>query len=235
MLILKRVLRLNSLQRGALEEEGTMVRKRSGLVGVVTAVIVASAAVVPATRHDALGATAVRQIRQLSFEFVGQFQNSPAGVTPATHTHYGYLAYVRGASAFRGAPENETTALFTFFADAATLRVIADGPLRVVTRVGRVTIYRDPSVDGNFDRPETFRDGARVLVGEFRQQVVNNTVTGSFTTFHQVTIRSVRPFQAGRTRLQLGRVGQTFRISFSGQGNMPGPPSGFFGGYGVSD
>jgi hypothetical protein len=222
--------------RGALEaEEGIMMTRPSWAVAVLTAVVVASAAAISATRHDALGATRVRLVRQVSLEFVGQFQNSPAGVTPATHTHYGYLSYVRGAAAFRGSPENETTALFTFFADAATLRVIADGPLRIITRVGRVMIYRDPSVDGSFDRPETFRDGARVLVGEFRQQVVNNTVTGSFTTFHRVTITSTRPFQAGRTTLQLGRVGQTLRISLSGQGNMPGPPSGFFGGYGVSE
>ena len=210
-----------------------MMTRACGLVALVAAVLVASSAAILATRHDAFGATGVTHIRQLSFEFVGQFQNSAAGVTPATHAHYGYLSYIRGASAFRASPENETTALFTFFAEAATLRVIVDGPLRVVTRVGKLTIYRDSSVDSSFGRPETFRNGARVLVGKFRQQVVNNTVTGSFTTFHRVTITSTRPFQAGRRKLQLGRVGQTFRIAFAGQGNMPGPPSGFFGGYGV--
>src|SRR5919197_6063050 len=94
------------------------------VVGVVTAAVVAVAAAIPATRHEAWGATGPRQIRQLSFEFVGQFQNSPPGVTPATHTHYGYLSYVGGVRAFRAAPESETTALFTFFADATTLRVI---------------------------------------------------------------------------------------------------------------
>jgi hypothetical protein len=206
-----------------------------GLVGGLAVVLVALGAAVSGTSHDARGAAGVRQIRQLSLEFVGQFQNSPAGVTPATHTHYGYLAYVRGASAFRGTPQNETTALFTFYAEAATLRVLVDGPLRIVTRAGKLTIYRDSTVDGDFGRPETFRDGTRVLVGEFRQQVVNNTVTGSFTTFHRVTITSTRAFQVGRARLQLGRAGQTFRIAFNGQGNMPGPPSGFFGGYGTSE
>jgi hypothetical protein len=59
-------------------------------------------------------------------------------------------------------------------------------------------------------------------------------VTGSFTTFHQATITATRPFRSGAATVQLGRVGETFRIAFSGQGNMPGPPSGFFGGYGVS-
>jgi len=176
----------------------------------------------------------VRQIRRLSLEFVGQFQNSPPGVTPPTHVHYGYLSFIRGLSAFRGAAENETGALFTFSADAATPRVIANGPLRVVTRVGRLTIYRDSSPDGDFARPASFRDGTPVLVARLRQQVVSNTVTGSFTTFHQNTIVSTRRFPGGRGTVQLGRVGATFKTFFSGQGNMPGPPSGFFGGYAVS-
>jgi hypothetical protein len=205
-----------------------------GLVGMLTVALMSSAAAIPARPHDSLRESRVKQIGRLSFEFVGQFQNSPPGVTPATHMHYGYLPYIRGVRAFRAAPESETTALFTFFAEATTLRVIPDGPLRIVSRVGKLTIYRDPSGNANFAKPETFGDGTRVLVGAFRQEVVNNTVSGAFTTFHQVTITSTRPFPAGRARLQLGGVGQTFRIAFSGQGTMPGPPSGYFGGYAVS-
>jgi hypothetical protein len=200
-------------------------------VGVVMAAMLGATGAAPAKGDTA---AAVKHIRRLSFEFVGQFQNSAPGVTPATHVHYGYLSYIRGVTAFKGTPENETTALFTFSADAATLRVIANGPLRIVTRVGKLTLYRDASGNGTFAKPETFRDGTRILVGTFRQQVVTNTVTGSLTTFHQVTITSSRPFRAGRMSVQLGRAGQTFRIAFNGQGNMPGPPSGYFGGYGVS-
>ena len=176
----------------------------------------------------------VRKIRDLSFEFVGQFQNSAPGVTPATHIHYGYLSYVRGLSAFKATPQNETTALFTFFADAATPRVISNGPLRVITRTGKLTLYLDPSTNGNFARPDTFRDGRRVLVAEFRQEVVNNTVTNSFTTFHRNRITSTTPFRGSRGKVQLGQIGEAFRTYFSGQGNMPGPPSGYFGGYAVS-
>ena len=176
----------------------------------------------------------VSVLPNLSFEFVGQFQNSAVGVTPATHIHYGYVSYIRGLSVFTGEPEAESTALFTFFADAATLRVIVDGPLRIITRVGKLTIYRDPSTNGDFTNPDTFRDGAAVLVAGFRQQVISNTVTGAFTTFHQATITTTRPFPVGGHELQLGWVGEAVRIVFNGQGNMPGPPSGFFGGYGVS-
>jgi hypothetical protein len=206
----------------------------SRVIMVVAVTLVASAAVGRATRHAASAATGVKVIRRLSFEFVGQFQNSGPGVTPPTHVHYGYLSYIAGVSTFRAAPENETNALFTFYAEAATPRVIANGPLRIVTRVGKLTIYRDASPDGSFDRPDTFRDGQRVLVGSFRQQVVTDTVTGSLTTFHRVRITSTRAFEVRGKTWQLGRVGQTFTIAFAGHGNMPGPPSGFFGGYGDS-
>jgi hypothetical protein len=175
----------------------------------------------------------VRQIRDLSFELVGHFQSSPPGVTPPTHVHYGYLSYIRPLSVFRGAP-SEATALFTFYADAATPRVIANGPLRIVTRVGRLTIYRDPSTNGDFAKPESFRDGTPVLVAQFRQQVLSDTVTGSLTTFHQNTIVSTRPFSAARGRVQLGQVGETFETVFNGHVTMPGPPSGFIAGYAVS-
>ena len=208
--------------------------KAFGLVAVSMVALVGSTGAIAVRSDTHLGTRPVRQIRDLSLEFVGQFQNSPPGVTPATHIHYGYLSYVRGVSVFRGAAQNETTALFTFFANAATPRVIPNGPLRIVTRIGKLTIYRDPSTDGDFAKPESFRDGTPVLVARFRQEVVNNTVTGSFTTFHQNTIISTRPFAAGRGSVRLGRIRQTFRTFFSGHGTMPGPPSGFFGGYAVS-
>lgn len=176
----------------------------------------------------------VREVGALSFELVGQFQNSGPGVTPPTHVHYGYLSYIRGLTAFSGSTQNESTALFTFYADAATPRVIANGPLRVVTRVGRITIYRDPSPDGDFARPLSFRDGTPVLVARLRQQVVTDTVTGGLTTFHQNTISSTRPFPAAHGNVRLGRVGGTFRTYLNGHITMPGPPSGYIAGYAVS-
>jgi hypothetical protein len=208
--------------------------KALALVGAAAVALLPSTRAIAVPSDSELARPPAQQIRRLSLEFIGQFQNSPPAVTPPTHIHYGYLSYIRGVSVFRGAAQNEGTALFTFFADAATPRVIPDGPLRVVTRVGAIMIYRDASTNGNFDRPASFRDGTRVLVARFRQQVVTDTVTGAFTTFHQNTIVSTRPFPAGRRRVQLGRVGETFRTFFSGHVTMPGPPSGVFGGYAIS-
>lgn len=173
----------------------------------------------------------VTTIRTLSFEFVGQLLNSPPGVTPATHEHYGYLSYASGLRAFDGVPENETTALFTFYANASTLRVISDGPMRIVTRVGRLTIYQDRSSNGSFSDPGTFSDGAPVFVARFRQQSVLDTISNMFTTFHENKITSTKPFGVGAKRVQLGVVGARFTTEFMGRLNMPGPPSGYFGGF----
>ena len=199
-------------------------------LALLAAVLVAStlAAVTASTRA---ATPAVTTIRTLSFEFAGQFVNSPPGVTPATHEHYGYLSYASGLKAFDGAAEDETTALFTFHASARTLRVISDGPMRIVTRVGTLTIYRDTSSNGSFGNPSSFSDGTPVLVTRFRQQSVLDTVSNMFTTFHENRITSAKPFGVGARRVQLGVVGATFTTEFMGHSNMPGPPSGHFGGF----
>jgi hypothetical protein len=210
-----------------------MTRRLVPLVALTLALMTSSGA--GALRIDDESGTApVRQIRALSLEFVGQFQNSPPGVTPPTHSHYGYLSYVSGLQAFTGSADGDATALFTFYADAATPRVIANGPLRIITRVGLLTIYRDSSPDGDFTKPESFRDGTPVLVARFRQQVVSDTVTGSLSAFHQNRIVSTNRFPSGRGNVELGQVGGTFRTFFSGHVTMPGPPSGVLGGYAVS-
>jgi hypothetical protein len=124
------------------------------LFGASAVALVASTGAIAVGSNSKSGARPVQQIRNLSLEFVGQFQNSAPGVTPATHSHYGYLSYIRGLPVFRGAAQDEKTALFTFFAEAATPRVIPNGPLRIVTRVGKLTLYRDPSTNGDFAKPD---------------------------------------------------------------------------------
>jgi len=213
-------------------EGGSM--KAFALLGGAAVALVSSAGALAFGSHSEREGQSVRQIRDLSIELVGQFQNSPPGVTPPTHVHYGYVSYIRGVPVFSGAPMGEKTALFTFFSDGETVRVIPNGPLRVVTRIGTLTIYRDPSTNGDFARSESFRDGTPVLVARFRQQVVSNTITETFTTFHQNTITSSRPFSSGRRTVQLGGVGAKFQTYLSGHIAMPGPPSGFFGGYAVT-
>src|SRR6266487_2419460 len=102
-------------------------------------------------------------VSNLWFELVGQFQNSATGVVPVTHIHYGYLSWVQGVSPFGAAPQDEKSAIFTFFADGKTSPIQVNGPLRFGTRVGTLTVYRDPSTNSDFANPDTFRDGTPVL------------------------------------------------------------------------
>jgi hypothetical protein len=169
--------------------------------------------------------------RNLPLEFVGVVINSPAGATPISSVQFGYFTYVLGLPIFKGNPENESTALFTFYIDTTTLRVITHGPLRVVSREGTMTIYRNPAAGGAFDNPDSLRQGAPVLVAHFRQQVVNDAITGMFTTHNLNQIGTTRPFPAGKRALQLGVVGARFETVIHGHQTMPGPPSAYIAGY----
>jgi hypothetical protein len=192
------------------------------------ALIALTATMVSAARSDT-----VRKVRDVSLELVGEVTNTAPGVTPATSTQVGYLSYVVGLNAFKGAPENQTTALFTFYAQLPTVRVTANGPLRIITRAGTFTIYRDLSANARFAEPDTFRDGTPIIVVRVRQQVVLDTVSGTFTTLNRNTITATRPFAVGQRRIQIGLVGETFKTVLTGHQNMPGPPSAYIGGYTV--
>src|SRR5438552_1983246 len=69
----------------------------------------------------------------VSMEVVGAVFNA----SPAASIQYGYITYINGLdNIFSASLQNETTALFTFYSDTTTVRVINNGPLRIVNRVG---------------------------------------------------------------------------------------------------
>jgi hypothetical protein len=165
-----------------------------------------------------------------ALEFVGQFINSGLSAQ-----QYGYMANIKGLSPiFSGATQNETAAMFTFFTQATTVRVITNGPLKIINRVGTTTIYYNPNPAGDFTNPTSFQLGTPILTSDYTQQVVQDTVTGAFTTVHLNTITATSPFTLGGTQYQLGQVGRIFRTNYTGHANTPGLlPSGWFGGYAV--
>jgi len=168
----------------------------------------------------------------VTLELVGHVSN-PGG-SLATSIQYGYVAYLHGRPIFNPGPaENETTARLSFYSDTTTLRTTNNGPLRVLSREGVVTFYNDPSANGNFMNPDTFRDGTAILVARLRHQVVINTLTGAFTAAFVNTITATRPFEVGNQQVQLGKVGQQFRIVLSGQANTAPPPGAIIAGYTV--
>jgi hypothetical protein len=202
-------------------------------LGAALAVVLAASTTVALAQGTtrSVRSHAVMKVRDTSFELVGQVQSSAPGVSPATSIQYGYLSDLGGLPIFKAEPQNESTALLTFYTDTTTTRVIDNGPMRVINREGTVTIYSDPTANGSFANPDSFRDGTPVLVAGLRQQVIVDTTTAGFTAQNLNTIISTSPFQGPSGALQLGKVGDRFRTIISGHVNTPGPPSAYMAGY----
>jgi hypothetical protein len=216
-------------QRPRIEEDNMNMTLALAAAVMMTIALSASAATAGnRSRSETSGGMAT--IHDLSLELVGQVSNSPAGVTPATSDQYGYVTYLRGLPVFSGDTQDETTALFTFYTDTTTMRVINNGPIRIIDREGMLTIFRHATPGANFASPDTFRAGTPVLTAGLRQQVVIDTLTGAFTASNLDTITSTRPFAAGTLQLQLGEAGQRFKTLLSGHSNSP-TPSAYMAGY----
>ncbi len=174
-------------------------------------------------------------VGDVQFEFVGQVVNPSATAS----IQFGYLTFINGVSGseplFNAGPQNETTALLTFYNDTLTERVINNGPLRIINRVGTTTIYLDTTPDGDFASPDTFRDGVPVQTSELRHQVIIDTIAGSFTTTFVNTIISSDYFRLGSQNVLLGKGGQKFRMTVIGHTNTPSPPAGHIAGFAVGD
>jgi hypothetical protein len=178
-------------------------------------------------------------VGDLVFELVGQASN-PSFPSLFVLTQYGYLTYVNGISGeeaiFNPGPQNETTALFTFFSDTVIERVIDNGPIRTINRVGTTTIYLDTTPDGNFANPDSFRDGLPIQTSVLRLQFILDTLTGAFTATAVNTITSSGFFSHGNRNFILGKFGQKFRTTYIGHVTAPGSsPAAHLAGFAVGD
>jgi hypothetical protein len=206
------------------------------MAGLKKYVAAACAVAVALTVASASSAAKGPKKVDMSLELVGQVLNSAPGVQPPTSIQYGYVAYLHGLPIFNpGAAENESTARLSFYQDTVTRRVTNNGPLRIISRDGTATLYNDPAANGNFASPNSFRDGTPVLVARLRQQVIINTVTGSFTTFQVNKITATRGFVIGSRQVRIGKVGSVFRTFLSGQVNTAPPPGAHIAGYTVPE
>ena len=188
-----------------------------------------SVPVFPQSRHS-------NAVGDVLFTFVGQARFNPA---TQVLSQFGYLTYVNGVSGvetiFNPGVQNETTALFTFYSDAAAERLINNGPLQIFDRVGTMTIYLDTTPDGDFANPESFRDGLPVQTSELRLQSIADMLTGSLTVTSVNTITSSDFFSLGQHNFLLGKADQKFRRTYFGHVNTPGPPAAHIAGFAVGD
>jgi hypothetical protein len=224
-----------------------MHRFKSSLIASILFTTLLAAPVLALSDDDGLHRLTT-PIGGVAFEVVGQVTNfPPAGAgQPATSQQYGYLSLINGLTAdqiFTTANptlQNETTALFTFFTDAITERVISNGRLRIVNRTGTTTIYLHETAGGDFNNRDTFRQGTAVLTMAYRQQVILDTGegilpgTGTFTVMNLLAVTAAQTFELGAENYQLGRHRDQFRQFYSGAPPATTPPSGVFAGYAVA-
>jgi hypothetical protein len=162
-----------------------------------------------------------------SVELIGAVLN--AGTSSA---QYGYISTLNGVPGiFDGAPQNETKALLTFYSDTTTVRVINNGPLRIVNREGTLRVFLDQKPNGDFATPDAFRDGTPVMTAALQHQVILDTITNQFTTVFVNTITQTTRFSLGGRHIELGKQGQTFRTIVLGRPSTSGPGQFVIAGY----
>ena len=143
----------------------------------------------------------------VTMELIGQAQV----LSPQAAIQFGYLSRVVGLDTlFSNSPQNESTAMFTFYNETTTTRVINNGPLRIVNREGTATFYINPSAGGDFSNPDSFRAGTPVMTATLTHQVVLDTVQNSFITQFSLTVTSAEEFTVGGDTRRLGHPGEKF-------------------------
>jgi hypothetical protein len=141
----------------------------------------------------------------VSMELIGQAHV----LSPQAAIQYGYLSRAPGLDTlFNGTPENETTAMFTFYNDTATTRVINNGSLRIANREGTATFYFNPDAGATFTNAASFQAGTPIMTASLTHQVILDTVQNTFITQFSLTITSVSNFVLNGQTQRLGTVGQ---------------------------
>jgi len=167
----------------------------------------------------------------VTMELIGQ----ALVLSPQAAIQYGYLSHLAGVETiFSGAPQNESTAIFTFYNDTATTRVINNGPVRIVNREGTATIYLNATPGADFANPDSFRAGVPVMTASLRHQVLFDTVQNTFITQFDLTITSVEHFKVDGQDQRLGNPGQKLTWIVYGRPNTVGAAF-VIAGFGLSD
>ena len=210
------------------------------VVAVVVLGLVAIPGRVVAVQDAADTAVINMEPGQVMLEFVGQMVDVPTTTLPGSN-QFGFLSFIRGLKAIfmtDSPPFDRTTAKFGFVTRATTTREIANGPLVVITREGVTRISFTPcpwclSPSVGIINPSLSIPVFLIQTSTLRQQVIIDNDTRSFSVVNINTITETRPFDLGGTQFQLGRVGQIFRTSLTGQLDPDGQTEGHFAGHAV--
>lgn len=144
-------------------------------------------------------------------------------------TTFGYLTRLVGASnsaLFAGDPHNESTALFTLYAQPTLVARVLDENVHAVDLAGDLDIYQRRAPGAHFDDPASFKQGALVARYSFQLQDILAvfspgkgipTLNGDMT---QVEAGQLSGPLAGK---RFGRKNQRRRMYATGLGTLTDP------------
>ena len=222
------------------------------LVGRVFLAVLLLTSIAHVTSAQGPGFPLLPAQHEAMFEFVGQVKNSPpvGPGLPATSIQYGYLSHIEGLKDeqiyLAGVPQDEKSALFTFYDDSVTEKVTNHGSLKIVIREGTTTIYHNSIGGGDLTTPapDSFRQGTPVLTTKWRHQVIFDANpnpdptaparTNLFFVTWWHTVTGAQVFALGEDHVLLARVGGTFKQHLVGGVDFTGKVNGKFAGYAES-
>lgn len=124
---------------------------------------------------------------------------------------FGYLNYIHGLDEkdlySEASNQPESKALFTLFIKARVTRVHAIGPMVAYELLGTSTIFFDDTPDGDYAKPETFRDGIPIATGEENVVYTFDSTSGSGTGDVRLRQTNAWPNDFRGRKIQFGEVG----------------------------
>lgn len=204
---------------------------RLGRLAAAVAVVASVATAVPAEVAGAQGTSvASPPAGRMAFTFVGVIeQNGPLAVD------VGYITAIDGLDEeqlFTGTDplaRDESTARFTYFANARLERRSVNGNLFVTGGTAETSLFLQPDGGADFDDPTSFRRGTEIATFESRWHDVINVQApdeGIARVESDDIQLTATPFDLDGESLVFGRPEAAVRLSFTGQGtrSRPEPP-----------
>src|SRR5438132_1681226 len=113
-----------------------------------------------------------------------------------------------------------------FFALLFTFALAMSSPVMGQGQASQKMIC-DRAPYGNFNDPNTIRDGRPIRTMTLKQQVILDVVEGTFTTVNVNAVNEASSFLIGGDKFQLGGEHDQFRTLINGRTNDTGTPAGF--------
>jgi hypothetical protein len=213
--------------RNTMEQDAPASRRDALKAALAATGAGVAAAALPGRAAEARGGVGHGPGAANTVEFRARFaQSGPSG---ESFVGYGYLIRIEGsadADLFSGAVRNDTTALFTAYAEGSLVQRVLDQSVHALDIEGTLTVYHRASAGASFADPGSFKVGVPVARYDLTLQdilTVFAPAKGIPTLTGAMEQTLAAPFGGTRAGRRLGRVGNSARLFATGLGSLVDP------------